>query len=210
MNGDSRLIIFDLDGTLLDTSSGIFGSVRFAEKQMGLSPIKESLLPQFIGPPPKDMYMKLYGLSEKEALSAVMFHREYGLDKAIYEAYPYEGIPETLIVLCEKGYSLAVATLKKQSIAEKILQHFDLKRYFESIVGMNEKETFSKQDTIEYAVRNVNAVEAVMVGDSAYDYYGARNAGVDFVGVSYGFGFSESKKYRFPVAKTPYELIELI
>ena len=62
-----KLIIFDLDGTLLDTSKGIFNSVRYAEKMMGFEPLKDDKLKEFVGPPPKDMYMKDYGISEYDA-----------------------------------------------------------------------------------------------------------------------------------------------
>ena len=63
-----ELVIFDLDGTLLNTSQGIYNSVRYAEKQLDLPAIEDALLPIFVGPPPAQMYQKLYGLTEREAL----------------------------------------------------------------------------------------------------------------------------------------------
>lgn len=206
----NTVIIFDLDGTLLDTSLGIFASVRFAEKQMGLLPIDKSKLPLFIGPPPKEMYSKIYGLTEDEALKAVAFHREYGLKKAIYDAHIYEGIPDVLIALRKNEYKLAVATLKKQAIAELILENFDLTQYFDSIVGMNNEETISKKDTIELAIKNTDSLNAIMVGDSEYDYVGASAAGIGFVGVLYGFGFDRNVKYNFPVVNNPLEILEIV
>lgn len=206
----SKVIIFDLDGTLLDTSPGIFGSVRFAERKMGLSPVDESILPQFVGPPPKEMYKKIYGLTEGDALRAVAFHREYGLNKAIYEATVYEGVPETLMAIRKSGYKLAVATLKKQEIAEVILKNCELVQYFDSIVGMNDEESFSKKDTIELAMKYTNSSEAIMIGDSSYDYMGAKEAGVGFVGVLYGFGFDQNCSYEFTAVKTAAEILEVI
>ena len=85
MSEKYQLIIFDLDGTLLDTSPGIYNSVRYAEKQMGFAPIPDEQLREFVGPPPKQMYMRKYGVDEETALAAVRWHREYGREKAVYE-----------------------------------------------------------------------------------------------------------------------------
>ena len=91
-----ELVIFDLDGTLLNTSQGIYNSVRYAEKQLDLPAIEDSLLPIFVGPPPAQMYQKLYGLTEREALRAAQYHREYSRKYGIYEAEIYEGMKEVL------------------------------------------------------------------------------------------------------------------
>lgn len=208
-NNDTA-VIFDLDGTLLDTSEGIFGSVRYTETKMGLEPIDNSLLSQFVGPPPKDMYMKLYGLSEQEALKAVGFHREYGSQKAIFEAKIYNGIPEMLAELRKRGIKIAVATLKKQQIAEKILDYYGLSQLFDTVVGMNDEESLSKNDTIKFAMKNVCSKKAIMVGDSNYDYWGAKEAGVDFIGVRYGFGFNYCSTYDFDTISKPDDLLDLL
>lgn len=187
-----ELILFDLDGTLLDTSQGIFNSVRYAESQMGLFPIPESQLRLFVGPPPKTMYLKLYGLTEEEAIRATTFHREYGRREAIYEAIVYPGVKETLTSLRTMGLKTAVATLKKQEIAESILEHFGLQNMFDTIVGMDEKESMTKAQTIQKAIYDTSTEgKVLMVGDSQYDLDGARKAEVDFVGALYGFGFKK-------------------
>ncbi|MBR6486979.1 MAG: HAD-IA family hydrolase [Lachnospiraceae bacterium] len=202
--------IFDLDGTLLDTSPGIFGSVRFAEKSLGLDPIDDELLKEFLGPPPSKMYAKFHGLSEEDALRATKAHRQYGMERAIYEAEVYAEIPGALDTLREAGVKLAVATLKQQRIAEKILKLHDLDRYFEVIIGMNEAESMTKADTIRKAVMLMEQPSAVMIGDSEYDRVGALEAGVDFIGVTYGFGFSPENSYPFMTAETPKDISKLI
>ena len=204
------MVIFDLDGTLIDTSPGIYGSVRYAESRMGLKPVDDSLLSQFVGPPPKETYMRLYGLSEEKALDAARFHREYGMEKAIYEAEVYEGIPETLSSIRDRGYSIAVSTLKGQIIADRMLRLYELYNFFDVIVGMDMKESLTKRDTIKIAMKHVGAVKAIMIGDSTYDYNGAKEAGTDFIGVTYGFGFSEVGLYPFQVIKKPSELLDII
>lgn len=206
-----ELIIFDLDGTLLDTSPGIYNSVRFAEHQMGFAPIPDSRLSEFVGPPPKSMYMKVYGVNEETALEAAKRHRQYGRERAVYEAKVYPGIKSLLKRLKEKGYKLAVSTLKSQGIAEKVLENFELYSYFDTIVGMDERESLTKCDTIKIAIQNTATEGAVcMIGDSQYDYEGAVQAQVDFIGVLYGFGFDKEKKYNFTTVESVEELYELI
>lgn len=193
-----KLIIFDLDGTLLDTSQGIFNSVRYAEGKMGLKPTAEENLRKFVGPPPAEMYRKMYGLNDEQSLEAAGYHREYGRSKAIYEARLYDGVPETLARLSEQGCILAVATLKRQDIAEKILSLYGIDGYFAHIAGMNQAETNTKAGLIKSVCALENIVpgaEVLMVGDSQYDYEGAKEAGVDFTGVSYGYGFGGNEKY---------------
>ena len=205
-----NMVIFDLDGTLLDTSPGIFGSVRYAEQQLNLKPIADSDLKKFVGPPPKDMYKKIYNLSEHDAIRATEAHRKYGMEQAIYEARLYDGIPEVLDELKRRNYKLSVATLKKQKIAEVILKRFALANYFDVIVGMDEEENFTKKITICNAMEYTGTSKAVMVGDSEYDYHGAVSAGVDFIGVLYGFGFKKDFDYPFKSVQEPKELLDYI
>lgn len=203
-------IIFDLDGTLLDTSPGIFNSVRFAEKQLGFTPISDDQLRVFVGPPPKQMYQTVYGADEEIAAKATAFHRQYSREKAIYEAAIYPGMKETLTDLKQQGYKLAVATLKGQKIAEKVLQIHGLHDFFDSIVGMDEAESFTKCKTIQVAMAETKTTgKVLMVGDSEYDYIGACEANVDFVGAVYGFGI-DATDTRFPLIDKTQDLLNWI
>lgn len=195
-----ELIIFDLDGTLLNTSKGIYNSVRYAEREMGFKPIPDERLKEFVGPPPKTMYKQVYNVDEDIALKAAQKHREYGKTKAIYEAKVYLGIEELLCKLKEKEYKLAVATLKSQEIAEIVLEYYGLRKYFDVVIGMDAKETLTKSQTIQMAIESTKSSQRVlMIGDSMYDYKGALEAEVDFLGVLYGFGFYKEETYFFPV-----------
>lgn len=191
-----KMIIFDLDGTLIDTHNGIFNSVRYAEKKMGLPPTKEENLVNFLGPPPAKIYQSLYDLNEQESIEATNYHRDYGSRHAIYEARLYSGVSETLGRLLAENLRLAVATLKRQTIAEKILSLYGIDKYFVYVAGMNEMETCTKADLIRQICNKEGITEledVLMVGDSWYDYEGARETGVEFLGVSYGFGFDSTK-----------------
>lgn len=186
------IILFDLDGTLLDTSRGIYNSVRYAEKNMNLVPIPDDMLCQFVGPPPAVMYREVYGISEEEARKATIYHREYGKKFAIYEAEVYEGMIDCLKELKKEGFLLGVATLKSEMIAKKILDNFQISGYFDVICGMNKEENLSKADVIGNAKHILGQGNAILIGDTMYDYTGAKEAGIDFGAVLYGFGFREN------------------
>lgn len=192
-NKKYELIVFDLDGTLLDTSRGIYNSVRFAEKAMNFEPIPDEKLKLFVGPPPKDMYQKVYCVDEVTAAQATVFHRQYSKEKAIFEASPYNGIVNMLTYLKKQGYKLAVATLKGQKIAETILNHYELANFFDAIVGMDANETFTKAKTILEAKRRTNTHgDCLLVGDTVYDLDGAKELDIDFIACTYGFGFCQN------------------
>ena len=203
-------VIFDLDGTLLDTSPGIFGSVRYTERKMSLPPIGELELRDFIGPPPKQMYKKVYGLSDFDATRATLFHREYGHTYAVKEAEVYGGITETLDGMVNRNQYVTVATLKKQEIAEEILSNYGLRDYFTVVVGMNKDESMTKADTIKSVIRMTGARKPIMIGDTDYDYLGAKEVGVDFLGVTYGFGFIRGRDYPFKTVDSPVELLKVV
>lgn len=210
-----KLIVFDLDGTLLDTSEGIFNSVRYAEQRMGFQPIKDEQLREFVGPPPKSMYKKIYGVDEETALKAAQNHREYARAQAVYEATVYPGIMELLHGLKQDGYKLAVATLKSQKIAESILCHFGLLPLFDIVVGMNESETYTKAQTIIEAKKIVSKNDAcILVGDTVYDLNGADELQMDFIAVTYGFGFTQESSITYPhligIATTPSDVAKIL
>lgn len=207
-----KLVLFDLDGTLLDTSEGIFYSVRYAEKMMELNPVDDTVLRNFVGPPPKQMYMETYGIDEAVATEATRFHREYGRTRAIYENSLYPGLTELLSLLRNSGVKTGVATLKSQNIAEHVLRIADIFEMFDVVVGMNEDESLSKADTIRIC-QEITGIKdhTVLVGDSSYDMEGARAATIDFIGVTYGFGFEDDDKidYGFLVSSV-YELSNVL
>lgn len=210
-----KLVIFDLDGTLLDTSEGIFNSVRYAEHCMGFKPIKDEQLREFVGPPPKSMYGKMYGVNEETAFKAAQKHREYARTKGVLEARLYPGISDLLHILKEKGYKLAVATLKGQKIAEKILSNFDLMQYFNVVVGMDENETYTKADTLAEAQKIISENDrCVLIGDTVYDLNGAAELQLDFIAVTYGFGFMRNPDIEYEhlvgIADTPNDVLKII
>lgn len=184
-------IIFDLDGTLLDTSEGIYNAIRYTESEMGFEPLDDSVLHEFVGPPSLDSYLNHFPIDRETALKAVAHHRHYQSGKGVTEARLYNGMQDLIAMLKETGHKLGVATLKRQDITEATLKAAAIDTYFDSIRGIDFQESLGKADLIRLVLDDfgLEPEACVMIGDSPYDAVGARDAGVPFIAAEYGFGF---------------------
>lgn len=187
------LILFDLDGTLTDPGEGITNSVAYALKQLGIEPPERRELYKFIGPPLVDSFMEYYAMDKAKAEEAVRLYRVYFADRGIFENIPYTGIGEALGRLRSAGERLALATSKPTVFAERILERFGLDGYFDIAVGSELDGTRNaKADVIRCVLERAGEYKrAVMVGDRLHDINGAKAAGVDSIGVLYGYGSRE-------------------
>ncbi len=189
-----RTILFDLDGTLTDPGEGITNSVAYALKKYGIEVSDKKTLYKFIGPPLKDSFMKYYGFSEEKAVEAIGYYREYFREKGLFENEVYPGVEELLIKIKASGRKIVLATSKPEEFAVKILEHFNLVKYFDVVAGasMDEKRN-KKGDVIFYAMEKggFSAENAVMVGDREHDIFGAKENHMDSIGVIYGYGSEE-------------------
>lgn len=187
-----KYILFDLDGTLTDPKIGITKSYAYALSHFGIETSDLDSLCGLIGPPLRDNFMKLYGFSEQQTELAVKIYREYFSDKGIYENTVYEGIGQLVCDLTKAGKKLIVATSKPAVYAEKILEHFDLRHYFDFVSGCElSGERSEKDEVIKYALEKQNITDLsqlVMIGDRKYDIIGAKKLGIVSIGVLYGFG----------------------
>lgn len=192
------VILFDLDGTLTDSGPGITNSVAYALKKYGIEVADRTELFKFIGPPLKESFEKYYGFSSEKAVKAIEYYREYYVDKGLFENTVYEGIEELLKAIQASGKTAIVATSKPEIFAKKILEHFDIAKYFAHIVGANMDETRTKKDeVISYVLHNCHIPEGsriLMIGDREHDILGAKKTGLDSLGVLFGYGDYEELK----------------
>lgn len=192
-----ELILFDLDGTLTDSQTGIVNSIRHALDRLGLPPRECHELIPFIGPPLLDSFMNRCGLDEPHAREAVAMYREHYSRQGIYEATVYGGIPEMLRLLGCRRKKMAVATSKPTCFAARLLKYHGLDQYFSLIMGSNLDGTrVDKNEVIACVLQEANraaktGTAAAMVGDRKYDILGARANGISPVAVTYGFGTRE-------------------
>ncbi|MGG2015448.1 HAD family hydrolase [Bacillus sp. S10(2024)] len=187
--------LFDLDGTLTDPKEGIVNSIVYALRKMGIDEQDDNKLLSFIGPPIQHSFANIYGMNEKQVIDAVTYYREYFKTKGMFENHVYEHIPSVLQELKDAGKRLFVATSKPTVFAKQILEHFQMAHYFEEIVGSNLDGTrIAKAEIIQHILHTYDNLEkehVVMVGDREYDIIGARQVGIDSIGVMYGYGSKE-------------------
>ena len=189
-------ILFDLDGTLTDPGLGITNSVMYALRQYGID-IPESdraSLYSFIGPPLTESFSRFFGFSDEKARQAVEYYRAYFGVKGLYENTVYDGIPELLRALRTAGKRILLATSKPEVYAVAILKHFGLYDFFDFAAGATlDASRIRKADVIAYALECCGITDGekpglLMVGDRAHDVLGAREVGLDSVGVTFGYG----------------------
>ena len=196
-----KYLLFDLDGTLTDPREGITTCVQYALKALGIEEPDLGKLEPFIGPPLKDSFKEFYGMSDEQAEAAVAKYRERFENIGIFENKVYQGIPEMLHLLQSKGFYLAVASSKPTVFVERILEHFNLRKYFCVVVGSELDGTRVNKDEVVrealnrlFAYKPIQYSQVYMIGDRKFDIEGARALGVESVGVSYGYGDLEELK----------------
>ncbi len=190
-------ILFDLDGTLTDPKLGITRSVQYALRALGIEEPSLDKLEPFIGPPLADSFREFYGLEEEQVVTAVAKYRERFTDQGIYENEIYPGTARMLASLRAGGKKLAIASSKPTPFVERILDHFEIRAYFDYIIGSNMDGTRGKkEEVVEEALRQMlpagmtpaeKKAGVAMVGDRRFDIEGAREHGITSVGVSFGY-----------------------
>lgn len=214
--------LFDLDGTLTDSREGITKSVQYGLKCVGIDEPDLKKLEVFIGPPLLDSFMGIYGLDEATAKKAIAFYRERFAPIGIYENKVFPGVPKMLTTLQKEGVHLAVASSKPQPFVHRVLQHFDIEKYFEVIVGSElDGRRGTKEEVVEEALLRLGVLDmsekqrfdcCAMIGDRKFDIQGAKAYGLTGVGVRFGFapeGELEAEGANM-IAETVEELTELL
>lgn len=194
-----KLVIFDFDGTIADTSLGIVDSHKFALKAMHREIPDDNSLRSIIGGALLDTYMTVFGFSEKDAREAVEIYRKRYAENGIHMARLYPGFFEMVKELKSLGCKLGVATLKAEKFANIMLRELGIRDLFDTVHGIDDNDTLNKAELIRLCIADceIDSKYAIVVGDSMNDYEGARQAGVGFLGVTYGFGFKNGTDYAF-------------
>ena len=209
-------ILFDLDGTIIDSGEGIKNSARYAFAKLGFAEPTEEQLKNFIGPPLIDSFMHLCNFTREQAAGAVEIYREYYREKGINQICVYEGIENMLKKLKASGKTIALATSKYELYAAQIIERLGFSKYFDFISGsLADGGRGTKVEVIEYALASIGVADkksAVMVGDRMHDIEGAKAVGIDSIGVLFGFGSREELAAHGAthIAATPASVYALI
>jgi len=211
-----KYLLFDLDGTITDSSEGIYKCFEYALNHYGIEVEDLNSLRPVIGPPLKDCFMEMYGFDEETAIEAVAKYRERYADVGIFENRVYDGVYEMFSRLKEAGYYIVLATSKPETYAKRILKHFEIDKFFDFVSGATiDGRISSKEDVINNIFESLqisDVSEMVMIGDREFDLAGAKAFGMDAIGVLYGFGGLEELS-RYPsvlLAETPGDVANFL
>ncbi|MEG2039474.1 MAG: HAD-IA family hydrolase [Oscillospiraceae bacterium] len=208
-------ILFDLDGTIINSQDGITKCLQYALECIGITIPDLKVLTPFIGPPLTVGFGAHFpNLTDEQIAFAIEKYRERYQKTGMMEHYLYDGIPELLKTLQDSGKKLILATSKPLEYAKLLLEHNGLTGYFNDIVGCGLDGTLNtKGEVIAYALQknNINDIsEVLMVGDTKYDLDGAKQNGIDCLCVLYGFGKRHELQDAEYIASTVAELREFL
>lgn len=192
-----KYVLFDLDGTLTESGPGIMNAAKIALNHFGIEENNVGNLHKFVGPPLTESFGQRYGMNEADTQEAIAVFRKYYNVTGIYENSVFEGIQEMLQQLKSNGLLLSIASSKPRPMIDIVVDHFDIRKYFDVIVGCELDGTRSqKKEVVDEVIRLFGELSgddavlehSIMVGDRMYDVNGARECGLECIGVTYGYG----------------------
>ena len=185
-------ILFDLDGTITEPFEGITKALSYSLEKFGIKIEDRNSLRVCIGPPLWDTYTEMFGLSDADADKATDYYREYYDNGGAFDCLIYDGIEDMLKRLHESPCKVLLATSKPEVMANVVLSHFGLDKYFDIICGASlDRSRSSKASVVKYALERAGVTDksrCIMIGDRKFDVEGARENGLSTLGITHGYG----------------------
>jgi len=207
-----KVIIFDMDGTLLDSKKDITISINYVrQKHYSLLPLSEDFIVQAINMEVRNLSKLFYDTEVYNEVDRDLFEAHYE-KQCIQNSYLYNGVKTLLKNLKKEGIKLSVATNAPTKFAKEMLSHLQVADLFDVIIGAD-KVTASKPDpSMLHAILNFYGFDkkkdrAWMVGDNSKDIKSAENAGIDAIFATWGF--SPHSDFEV-VIKEPKELLSIV
>lgn len=202
-------VLWDIDGTLLNTLDSLVSSYRYTIDKLALEERSDEEIASYIGPTPQTIFQTHFNMDKISAQKASDIFRENYKNKNLYNAKVYNGIYEVLETLKRSNINQAVATNKRQDYAIEICRYFKIDQYCNPIIGSDNQNTLTKKDIVKQCLEYLQ-VEAshrvVLIGDTNGDKTAAEQVGIDFIGVNYGFGFKNIDNY----ADSPSDILKFL
>ena len=209
-----RLVVFDLDGTLVDSQQDLANAANALVRELGGRRLPDAAVVAMVGEGAAILVQRVLdaaGLDEETSAALPRFLELYG-ERLVENTLPYAGIPAVLEELRTRA-ALAVLTNKPQQVTDRLLAALDLSKYFGQVIG-GDTAFGRKPHPVGLlrlcAVAGASPDETVLVGDSAIDLETARRAGTGIILASYGFGYRFANPPDCPIASTPAEIPRLI
>lgn len=213
-----QLVIFDLDGTLLNTINDLGTATNYALAECGYPTHELTAYPFFVGNGVTRLLTRALPEGMKTEQNVVSLRRkfmEYYGEHNTDTTHPYDGIPELLADLQALGVRLAVASNKYQSAVDKLISHFFPNIRWAAIEGQKEDYPVKPDPSIVFDILSKNPTpksDVLYVGDSGVDMETARRACVESVGVTWGFRpVAELREYHADhIATVPAQIIDFV
>lgn len=209
-------ILFDLDGTLIDSKPGILASMRKTLNAYSI-PFTEGIIDQMVGPPIRVSFKELLGITDIPLMEdMILYYRKHYKAGDWRDCKVYDGAVEMLENLKAKGYTLGIATSKPLQYTTIIMEELGLDKYFDFIGGATGDSSIElKTDVINSVLAGLKVTDlssVLMIGDRLYDIEGAKASGVDSMGILWGYGDrAEHEKYGADyIVSTPSEVVRLL
>ncbi|MDY6821630.1 MAG: HAD family hydrolase [Deferribacterota bacterium] len=210
-----EIIIFDMDGTLLDSKTDITKSINFVREKKGLPPLTEDYVLEAINGPIQELSMKFYNTPQYEKSDRILFEEHY-MQQCTKNVKVYDGVVELLNFCKEKNIKLSVATNAPTKFAIRMLEAAKILNYFDYVKGYdNDIPPKPNPDVILYLIEKFRKNNPLLIGDSEIDYLTAKNACINYILACWGFGIknlSMNKDFvkRCKKVFTPGEIIKYI
>ena len=207
-------LLFDLYGTLTDSTEGILNCLIYAIERMGFEVPEDTNI--FLGPPIRQSFAEFLGMNGEQVDEAVRIFRERYSDTGLFENRVYDGIPGMLERLKSGGKRLMVATSKPQGYAGRIFERFGLAQYFEIVGGAElDGSRDYKDEVIEYVLAKAGITDrstVLMIGDRRQDVLGAHKTDIECMGILWGYGSVEELTQAGAdyIARTPQEAADML
>ena len=206
-----KVVLFDLDGTLLDTTEGVLESAIYAAKKLGYKELPYEQMLSFVGPPIQTSFINHYGCSAERAQEAANIFRTYYKENALFKAKLYPGMIEVLEKMKEKGVKMGVATYKREDYAISILEHFGIAPFCISMHGADHFNKLTKADIVNLCINEMtsNREDVILVGDTAAQppvFFGG--VGITFE-TKNGLNFRVSTGFYDKKTKTNYAIMTI-
>ncbi|MBA1433184.1 MAG: HAD family hydrolase [Epsilonproteobacteria bacterium] len=207
-----KIVIFDMDGTLIDSKKDITISVNYVRRvNHNLPPLSEEFIVDAINMHQRNLAKLFYETEVYERRDKKLFEEHYK-QQCIEHPYLYDGVEEVLLTLQKNGVKMSVATNAPTLFAQTMLEHLQVAKLFDLIVGADRvKASKPNPDMLHYILDfygfDAQKDKAWMIGDNSKDIESAKNAGIEAVFAAWGFSAHDT---HTKIAKHPKELLDIV